>query len=151
MFPILFYASIAKKIEVKAHKNGYKIVYCSTENDKDRGKEFLTMFATLGVDGCLMALTMGMEKDIAALIDKRMNIVLVDRKFKNTGADVVMVNNQEGMYAPVKHLIDRGYKNIGLIALALDNPEREDRILRYHQAGARSQLAFILVSTSIQS
>src|SRR5690606_28769055 len=42
-----FFASIAKNIEDKVYLNGYKIIYCSTENDKNRGREFLNMFLTL--------------------------------------------------------------------------------------------------------
>lgn len=129
-----FYASIAKKIEEKVYANGYKIVYCSTENDKDRAKEFLDMFTTLGVDGCIIAPTMGMEHYISEMIGKGKNVVLFDRKFKNTGVDAVMVDNKGGTYNAVKHLVERGYKNIAMVALALDKPEKEDRIIGYKQA-----------------
>jgi LacI family transcriptional regulator len=131
-----FYASIAKIIEDKVYLNGYKIIYCSTENNKDRGKEFLRMFTTLGVDGCIIAPTMGMENDISEMVEKGNNIVLFDRKFKNRLADVVMVDNKAGMYSAVEHLIQQGFKNIGLVALVLDKPAREDRILGYRQAVA---------------
>lgn len=131
-----FYASIAKIIEDKVYLNGYKIIYCSTENDKNRGKEFLNMFTTLGVDGCIIAPTRGMENEIKEMVEKGKNVVLFDRKFRNKLTDSVMVNNREGMYNAVKHLIDRGFKNIGLMALALDKPEKEERILGYEQAVA---------------
>ncbi|UCS93355.1 substrate-binding domain-containing protein [Echinicola marina] len=129
-----FFASIAKKIEEKAHQNGYKIVYCSTENDIKRAKEFLTMFQTLGVDGCIIAPTMGMEEDIRDLVEKGMDVVLLDRKFRNMSADVVMVNNEEGVYNAVVHLVKEGFKKIAFIALALDKPEKEDRIIGYKEA-----------------
>jgi LacI family transcriptional regulator len=129
-----FYGSIAKIIEDKVYLNGYKIIYCSTENNKKRGKEFLKMFSTLGVDGCIIAPTMGMEKEIAEMVDKGKRIVLFDRKFKNQYADVVMVDNKAGMYSAVEHLVGQGFKNIGLVALALDQPEKEDRILGYRKA-----------------
>jgi LacI family transcriptional regulator len=129
-----FYATIAKMIEERVYVNGYKIIYCSTENDKNRGKEFLNMFSTLGVDGCIIAPTMGMESDIKELVEKGMNVVLFDRKFKNKHADVVMVDNKQGMFNAVEHLIGRGHKNIGLVALALDKPEKEERILGYKEA-----------------
>lgn len=131
-----FYASIAKTIEEKVHANGYKIIYCSTENDRDRGKEFLSMFTTLGVDGCILAPTMGLEKDIREMVDNGMNVVLFDRKFKNKVADTVMVDNRQAMYNAVKYLTDRGFKNIGLIALALDKPEKEDRVIGYTEGVA---------------
>src|SRR5688500_15937682 len=86
-----FFASIAKIIEDKVCLNGYRIIYCSTENDKNRGKEFLNMFSTLGVDGCIIAPTMGMETDIGELVEKGKNVVLFDRKFSNKSTDTVMV------------------------------------------------------------
>lgn len=129
-----FYASIAKEIEDKAHQNNYKIIYCSTENDKNRAREFLNMFTTLGVDGCIIAPTMGMENDIENLVEIGMDVVLFDRNFQNTSTDVVMVNNQEGMYNAVTHLIKQGYNNIALVALALDKPEKEARIIGYKEA-----------------
>lgn len=129
-----FYSSIAKEIEEKAHQSNYKIIYCSTENDKNRAKEFLNMFTTLGVDGCIIAPTMGMEDDIRNLVEIGMNVVLFDRKFENMSADTVMVNNEEGMYNAVTHLISQDYSNIALVALALDKPEKEARIIGYQQA-----------------
>ena len=135
-----FYASIAKEIEDKAYKNNYKIIYCSTENDKNRAREFLSMFTNLGVDGCIIAPTMGIENDIKKLIDIGMNVVLFDRKFQNVSTDVVMVNNKEGIYNAVEHLIKHDYKNIAMIALALDKPEREDRIIGYKEAMSNYEL-----------
>ncbi|QRR01331.1 LacI family DNA-binding transcriptional regulator [Dyadobacter sandarakinus] len=129
-----FYASIAKLIEEKVYRNGYKIVYCSTENDVMRGKEFLTMFSTLSVDGCIIAPTLGMEQEIRDMLEKGKSVVLFDRYFGNDGIDAVMVDNQGGMYQAVEHLASRGAKNIGLIALALNDPEKEDRIIGFKKA-----------------
>ena len=129
-----FYASIAKVIEEKVYQNGYKIMYCSTENDLIRAKEFLAMFSTLSMDGCIIAPTRGMESEIKKMVGTGSNIVLFDRTFGNTLTDAVVVDNMEGMYSGVKHLIGRGKKNIGLVALALGKPEDEDRIIGYKQA-----------------
>jgi LacI family transcriptional regulator len=136
-----FYASIAKSIEDKVYQNGYKIIYCSTENDKDRAKEFLNMFNTLDVDGCILAPPRGMENEIREMVEAGKNVVLFDRKFLNKVTSAVLVNNREGMYGAVKHLIDGGRKNIGLIALALDKPEKEERIIGYKRAMTDHSLA----------
>jgi len=129
-----FYASIAKKIEDKAYQNNYRIIYCSTENDENRAREFLNMFSNLGVDGCIIAPTMGIEEDINKLIEIGMDVVLFDRNFDNVSTDVVMVENREGIYQATEHLIKNNYKNIALIALVLDKPEKEDRIIGFQEA-----------------
>lgn len=129
-----FYASIAKIIEDKVYQNGYKIIYCSTENDRYRGKEFLNMFSTLGVDGCIIAPTMGMEDDILEMIEKGKNVVIFDKTFAGKLTDTVMVNNRESMSNAVEHLIKRGFKNIGLVAMSLGSPSKEERIIGYRKA-----------------
>ncbi|GGB97327.1 LacI family DNA-binding transcriptional regulator [Dyadobacter sediminis] len=136
-----FYASIARLIEEKVYQNGYRIVYCSTENDVTRGKDFLTMFSTLSVDGCIVAPTQGMEQEIREMHEKGKSVVLFDRYFGNDGTDAVMVDNQGGMYRAVEHLAARGAKDIGLIAIALDDPEKEDRIIGFKKAIADNGLA----------
>ena len=129
-----FFASIAKEIEDKAHQNNYKIIYCSTENDKNRAREFLTMFTNLNVDGCIIAPTMEIESDIQNLVDLGMDVVLFDRMFQNTSTDVVIINDEEGMFNAVKHLVENEYKKIALVALALNKPEKEARIIGYKEA-----------------
>src|SRR5690606_17471944 len=69
-----------------------------------------------------------------ALTESGMKVVLFDRKFGNRSADTVMVDNEEGMHKAVTHLVERGFKKIGLIALALGKPEKEDRIIGYQKA-----------------
>lgn len=135
-----FFASIAKIIEDKVYLNGYKIIYCSTDNDKDRAREFLNMFSTLGVDGCIVVPTMGMEDDIAEMVDKGKKIVLLDKNFGNKTIDSVQINNKQSMFNAVEHLIGRGFKNIALVAMALDRPTKEERIIGYKKAIADHQL-----------
>jgi LacI family transcriptional regulator len=131
-----FFASVAKIIEDKIYLNGYKVIYCSTENDTSRGREFLNMFSTLGVDGCIITPTKGMEKDITDLVEKGKKIVLLDRRFGNKEIDTVMIDNKKGMYSAVEHLIERGFRNIGLVAVAFKKPEKEERIIGYKKAMA---------------
>src|SRR5690606_9258019 len=52
----------------------------------------------------------------------------------NRRADTATVDNEEGMYKAVTHLVERGFKRIALVALALDKPEKEDRIIGYKKA-----------------
>lgn len=135
-----FYASIAKIIEDKVYQNGYKIIYCSTENDTDRGREFLKMFSTLGVDGCIIAPTRGMEGDIDEMVAQGKHVVLFDKTFSTRRADTILIDNRQSMYRAVEHLIRRGFRKIGLLAMALDKPEKEERILGYKKAVADNRL-----------
>lgn len=129
-----FYANIAKLIEDKVYQNGYRIVYCSSENNEGRAREFLDMFSTLGVDGCIIVPTKGIEGDIKAMEEKGKCVVLFDRRLDNKQADCVMIDNRKSMYEAVEHLVSRGYRDIGLVAMALGKPALEDRIMGYTDA-----------------
>ena len=135
-----FFATIAKYIEDKVYQNGYRIIYCSTENDKNRAKEFLDMFETLGVDGCILAPPRGLENEILEMAERGKPVVLFDRQFGSRHTDAVLVDNQGGTGQAVDHLVSRGYRDIAMVALALDKPEKEDRIVGYINAIAAHKL-----------
>lgn len=129
-----FFSSIAKNIEEKAYKSEYKIIYCSTENDTTRAKDFIKMFFNLGVDGYILAPPKGVEEDINWLVKQGENVILFDRYFDSISADYVMINNEEGTYDGTTHLINQGYKNIAFLNIALDQPQMLGRLEGYQKA-----------------
>lgn len=136
-----FFARIAKQIEDKAYDNGYKIIYCSTENDPERAKSFLSMFQNLGVDGYIIAPTPGIEKDIDLLASAGSPIILFDRNFGNSEIMNVLVDNEEGTYTGTKHLMAQGYSNIAFITISLEPEEENDRIRGYKNAMHENKLS----------
>ncbi len=47
----VFFASLAKIIEEEADSIGYKVLYCSTENNEDKARERVRMLSQRQVDG----------------------------------------------------------------------------------------------------
>jgi LacI family transcriptional regulator len=124
-----FFAMLAKTIEDEAEKFGYRVVYCSTENDNKKGQALLRMLAQRQVDGFLITPTLGMEPDIKKLQSQHKPVVLMDRYFPEVDVPHVLVNNYGGVTAAMQHLIQQGYQRIGFITvdLALNQmQERED-------------------------
>jgi len=113
-----FFASIARLIEDRAYKNGYKIIYCSTDNDTNKTKDLITMFRDRHVDGYIIAPPEGIEKEIESLINDGMPVVLFDRHLPYVNTDFVEVNNLFSTYNATRHLIDQGFKNIAFITFA---------------------------------
>lgn len=124
-----FFAMLAKTIEDEAEKFGYRVVYCSTENDNKKGQALLRMLAQRQVDGFLITPTLGMEPDIRKLQSQHKPVVLMDRYFPEVDVPHVLVNNYGGVTAAMQHLIQQGYVRIGFVTvdLALNQmQERED-------------------------
>ncbi|MCD8738985.1 substrate-binding domain-containing protein [Mucilaginibacter roseus] len=129
-----FFGSIARLIEDKAYKNGYKIIYCSTYNDTQKTKDMINMFRDRHVDGYIIAPPQGVEEDIASLITESMPVVLFDRYLPTIDTDYVVVNNQFSAYNATQYLVGQGYKNIALITFANDQTQMVDRIKGYQMA-----------------
>jgi len=129
-----FFASIARKIEDKAYKHGYKIIYSSTENDIEKAKGLFRMFKSRQVDGYIIAPMVGMEEDIKELMDNNIPVVLFDRNLPGLITNNVLVNNTDGTYTATDYLLKQGKKNIGFVTVDVDVEQIKDRYKGYENA-----------------
>ena len=135
-----FFANIARYIEDTAYKSGYRIIYCSTDNDAEKTSELITMFRDRHVDGYIIAPPVGIEEDVAELIKDGLPVVLFDRHLANVDSSYVMVDNLKGTYEATEYLIEQGYKNIAFITFKSDQEQMEARLNGYKKALAESNL-----------
>ena len=129
-----FFANIARRIEKQAYKNGYKIIYSSTDNDTKRTKELIQMYRDRHVDGYIISPPEGIEEDITSLQDAGVPVVFFDRYLPNIEVDAVIIDNFESTYNSVKYMIGLGYKNIGFVTLDSLQTQMQDRLAGYEKA-----------------
>ncbi|MET1054227.1 MAG: substrate-binding domain-containing protein [Pedobacter sp.] len=129
-----FFASIARMIEDKAYKHGYKIIYSSTENNIDKAKGLIRMFKARQVDGYIIAPMLGMEDDIRGLLKDRTPVVVFDRHLPGLEVSTVLVNNVEGTSMATESLIKQGKKNIAFVTVDVEADEIKDRYTGYVKA-----------------
>lgn len=129
-----FFSSVARLIEENAYRNGYKILYCSTENDLEKTTDLIQIFRDRHVDGYIMVPPEGLDKEIEALVANGKPVVLFDRYLPGVNTDSVVIDNEKSSYNGVKHLINNGYKEIAIITLDSLQPQMQDRILGYERA-----------------
>jgi LacI family transcriptional regulator len=129
-----FFASIARKIEDKAYRKGYKISYSSTENDPVKAKELIEMFKSRQVDAYIIAPVPGIEDDIKRLLADKIPVVIFDRNLKDMDVNCVVVDNFTGSYIATKHLIDSGKKNIAFVTVDLHVDQMDNRFFGYEKA-----------------
>ncbi|MDR6944463.1 LacI family DNA-binding transcriptional regulator [Mucilaginibacter pocheonensis] len=135
-----FFASIARQIEDRAYKNGYKIIYSSTDNDTQKTQEMIAMFRDRHVDGYIIVPPEGIEEDISALIKDGLPVVLFDRYLPNVKTDYVVVDNLFSTYNATRYLIDKGRKNIAFITFTNQQTQMLDRLEGYKKAVVESKL-----------
>ena len=110
-----FFAAITDTIQAAAHKRGYTLIVCNTNDTLEFEIEQIQVLLSKGVDGMII-LPVGQTSDHLKRI-KRESIpfILVDRSFENLSASSVVVDNFRGAYEAVSHLLESGHKRIGLI------------------------------------
>src|ERR1700744_2437225 len=112
-----FFSHIAFHLEALAYKNGYKIIYCSTENDPGKTRELINLLRARHVDGYIITPPAGIEDEIKSLLNDNLPVVLFDRFFADTPTDYVGLDNYRGTYDAVKSLVENSAKKIALFTL----------------------------------
>lgn len=128
-----FFATLAKTIEDEAYSLGYRIVYCSTENNGEKGNELVKMLLHQQVDGFLITPSKGMDKQVAELLKRQKPVVLIDRFFPDVQVPYVLVHNYAGVKAGVEHLKDNGYATIAFVTVDLDQIQMNQRENGYRE------------------
>ncbi len=136
-----FFASLSRIIEDEAARFGYKVVYTSTENNRQKGKELIGMLSQRQVDGYIITPTPGMEQDIKELIADNKPVVLMDSYFPGIDVPHVLVNNYEGVLKGMAHLIEKGYRRVGFVTVDLNLVQIEERLKAYQDSMHKAGLA----------
>ena len=127
----VFFATLAKTIEDEAYALGYKIVYCSTENNDEKGSELVKMLSRQQVEGFLITPSAGMAGEVQKLLDHRQPVVLMDRYFTNVEAPYVLVDNYDGVKTGMEHLFKRGHRKVAFITVDIDQVQMKERERAY--------------------
>lgn len=129
-----FFANIARFIETKAYSRGYRIIYCSTDNDIERTIELVQLFRDRHVDGYIITPSEGIAETIQSLLNSQLPLVLFDRYLPNLETSYVVSDNAKGAYDATAHLAEQGYKRIALVTLYSAQTQMRDRMNGYMRA-----------------
>ncbi len=129
-----FYSVIAKSVEDTANKFGYHTILCNGDENPEKELEYLKVLKSNRVDGIILTPTGKNSEYVQNLINSRTKVVLLDRLIEGVDCDAVLVDNTIGAYKAVKHLIDQGYRKIGIVDGYLDRTTGAERLKGYLQA-----------------
>lgn len=146
-----FFSHIAFHLEVLAYKSGYKIIYCSTENDSEKTRELIQMFRDRHVDGYIITPSQGIESTITDLINDDLPVVLFDRYFKSIENDYVVLDNYESTLNAVSYLADKQYRHIAFVTLQSDQSQMLDREAGYLDAASKYKLTPLLLKIPFEN
>lgn len=129
-----FFSTIARLIEDKAYKRGYKIIYSSTENNVEKAKDLIDMFKSRKVDAYIISPTKGIEEDIQILLNENKPVILFDRNLPGIDTNYVGADHLKASYESIESFIKLGKKNIALVTTDVNVEQIIERFDGYKKA-----------------
>lgn len=137
-----FFSRIARLIEDKAYKKGYKIIYSSTENNVEKAQELINLFKSRRVDAYIISPIKGIEEDIQILLNEHKPVIFFDRNLPELNTNYVGANHFVASYQAVEEFIKQGKTNIALVTTAIDVQQIIERFEGYKKALSDHAIAF---------
>ena len=128
-----FFSRIARIIEDIAYERGYKVIFCSNENDDNRSLELIDLFYERQVDGFIIIPSPGIKKRVE-ILQQNVPVILFDRFFEDLQSNYAVINNEKSAHEATEHLIERDFKNIGLVTIASKQMQMAGRKDGYQKA-----------------
>ncbi len=126
-----YYSEIIRGVQKVVSDNEYDLVVCSASGGTDStAYKFLQ---ERRVDGAVILAPKITDKEIYQVARTQLPVVVLDRKLESDYIKYVLIDNVNGSYQAVTHLINRGYKNIGFLSgpeESYDNKERYEGFSR---------------------
>lgn len=127
-----FFSAIAKQMEELAFNEGYKIIYCSTENDKERALELLQLFRDRQVDAFIITPPEHFEAELKAFAQEEKAVVMVfDRCYKSFDHHYVVLENEKAAAEATAAFIKAERRNIGFIGIDSELSPLQERLSGY--------------------
>ncbi|MBE9583375.1 substrate-binding domain-containing protein [Mucilaginibacter sp. JRF] len=135
-----FFSGVARLIEERAYKKGYKIIYCSTEDDAEKTAELINMFKSRHVDGYIITAPKGIDNEVVSLLNEETPFVLFDRYLPEIDADYVGIDNYQGARIAIEHFAGQGFREIAFVTLDSDQTQMTERLHGYQSAISETSL-----------
>lgn len=112
-----FFSSAISGMQEEASRHGYSIMICQSLESYETEKQNIHMLASNRVDGLLISISSETDdyRHIQQLIDKDIPIVLFDRIIDTLLVSKVVVDDHDGAFKAVDHLIQNGCRKIAYI------------------------------------
>lgn len=110
-----FFAALAHELAEEVSAQGKVLLLGDSAESKEREQQLLSMFLRQQIDGVLF-IGVDSDPDVQAAINAGVPMVILDRADQAGQVSSVSVDNVAGARAATEHLIDHGYRKIGVIS-----------------------------------
>lgn len=143
-----FYIELLKGIQQAVSRHKYDFILYSADNLRKTTTYIRRTLDERRVDGVLLISLRISEKYSEEFRRRKLPLVLVDAF--HPAHDSITVNNKEGAYQAVLHLINRGHRRIAIVTGHLESVPAQERLAGYRlalvEAGVEMPQEFVITS-----
>ena len=153
-----FFSTVISGIESVAYEAGYNVILTQSNESAQREATDLKALFNSRVDGMLISISRETNhyEHIESILAKDVPVVFFDRSYDNPNTSKVLVDDYEGAYEAVKHLIEQGCRRVAHLEMAPGLAIAEDRkrgyvdALKDHNLPVDEKLTIICPSGSLE-
>ena len=129
-----FFSCVTRGIQNLAHKCGYSLIVCDTNENTNLEIEHINLLVNKGIDGMIVLPVGQKNAHIKKMLTNKIPLVLVDRCFEELDANSVQVDNYQGAFEATEYLVQNGHTKIAIIQGLADTCTCKDRLRGYLDA-----------------
>jgi LacI family transcriptional regulator len=122
-----FFTDVARGVEEAANEAGLSVVLCNSDESPEKELAYLDLLEEQRVRGVLITPVDADSDRLGRLRDRRVPIVLLDRRSATADHCAVSVNDVLGGELAVEHLLQLGHRRIAFVTGPLALPQCQDR------------------------
>jgi len=135
-----FFTTIARGVEDTASRKGFNTIFCNTDENLEKERQYIDLMLRRRVDGMIIA-SCGQGNTLEEIRNRNFPLVLVDRTIEGYFSDSVVGDSEEGAYLLTKHLIEvHHHQKIAAISGPQIISTSRDRVAGYLRALREFQL-----------
>ena len=131
-----FFSELIRGMDVAARRNNLHLLVSSSHGSASETAQALRMLQGR-VDGLLVMSPHADADLLAENLPARLPAVLMNTRVRGNGYPSLIIDNYAGAYAMVRHLVERGFRRIALIAGPEQNFDAQERRRGYATALAQ--------------
>lgn len=129
-----FFAEICRNIENIAYKDGFTVIFASSEENPQKLAHLVETMVGYNVEGLIVAPCLGAEAALARAISIGIPTVLIDRNMPGEEFGRVLVDNVDAGKMAAKYLLHQGFGKIEMISYKSGVTSLTDRESGYAMA-----------------
>lgn len=128
-----FFTAIARGVEDVAHRQGYSVVLCNSDENADKERRYIDVAIQERVAGVILSPT-GLATNVDVLAASGTPVVAVDRPLPDRPSDTVLVDTRFAARDATAHLLAQGYARVGCVTGPSGVRTADDRLDGYRDA-----------------